>query len=50
MSSSSLSSAPRYSQDAFLLKIDSEIDLPAMGNAVARVVQLTSSDEEAVMI
>lgn len=35
-------------RDIFLQKIDKEIDLPAIGNAVARVVQMTSSDEDAV--
>ena len=35
-------------RDIFLQKIDKEIDLPAIGNAVARVVEMTSSDEDAV--
>lgn len=35
-------------RDIFLQKLDKEIDLPAMGSAVARVVQLASSDDHAV--
>lgn len=35
-------------RDVFLQKIDKDLDLPAIGNAVARVVQMTSSDEDAV--
>lgn len=35
-------------RDIFLQKIDKDVDLPAIGNAVARVVQMTSSDEDAV--
>lgn len=35
-------------RDAFLQKLDKEIDLPAMGSAVARVVQMASSDDQAV--
>jgi HD-like signal output (HDOD) protein len=34
--------------DRFLQRIDTESDLPALGSAVARVIQLTSSDGEAV--
>lgn len=46
------SSAPERAhsnpRDAFLQKLDKEIDLPAMGSAVAHVVQLASSDDQAV--
>ena len=46
-----ISSAPASTinaRDVFLQKIDKEIDLPAIGNAIARVVEMTSSDEDAV--
>lgn len=35
-------------RDAFLQRVDKEIDLPAMASAVARVVQLASSDDQAI--
>jgi HD-like signal output (HDOD) protein len=47
-SSSANSRVPGNARDAFLQKLDKEIDLPAMGSAVARVVQLASSDDQAV--
>jgi HD-like signal output (HDOD) protein len=47
-SSPANSRAPGNARDAFLQKLDKEIDLPAMGSAVARVVQLASSDDQAV--
>jgi HD-like signal output (HDOD) protein len=49
MQNSSLAPERAHSpRDAFLQKLDKEIDLPAMGSAVARVVQLASSDDQAV--
>jgi HD-like signal output (HDOD) protein len=47
-SSPANSRAPGNARDAFLQKLDKEIDLPAMGSSVARVVQLASSDDQAV--
>ncbi|GIZ54023.1 HDOD domain-containing protein [Noviherbaspirillum aridicola] len=40
--------AARIARDRLLQKISSEADLPALGGAVSRVVQMTSSDDEAV--
>lgn len=40
--------AARAARDRLLQKISSESDLPALGGSVSRVVQMTSSDDEAV--
>lgn len=50
MQNSSLAASrpPGNPRDAFLQKLDKETDLPAMGSAVAHVVQLASADDNAV--
>lgn len=40
--------SPRGARDRLLQKIGDESDLPALGSSVSRVVQMTSSDGEAV--
>jgi HD-like signal output (HDOD) protein len=39
---------PAQARDRLLQKISAEADLPALGGSVSRVVQMTSSDDEAV--
>lgn len=43
-----VSDANRVARDQLLSKISSNTDLPALGTSIARVVQLASSDDEAV--
>ncbi|HZW12344.1 MAG TPA: HDOD domain-containing protein [Noviherbaspirillum sp.] len=40
--------SPRSARNRLLQKIGEESDLPALGSSVSRVVQMTSSDDEAV--
>lgn len=46
--SANLKHAAAGSREAFLQKLERERDLPAMGSAVARVVQLASSDDQVI--